>query len=65
MIDDAAEPSLPYEPWLLKQLKDSAEAEAYVEAAIEDGNQAVLMLALRHVTQARGGGAKVARKSRR
>ena len=32
--------SLPYEPWLIEQLKDPAEAAAYLEAVIEDGDQA-------------------------
>ena len=30
-----AAPSLPYEPWLIEQLKDPAEAAAYLEAVIE------------------------------
>lgn len=55
--------SLPYEPWLVDRLKDPAEAAAYLEAAIEDGDQAVLMLALRHVAQALGGVAAIARRS--
>ncbi len=60
----AAAPSLPYEDWLGESLKDPKEAAAYLEAAIADGDQAVLMLALRHVAQARGGIAKIARKAR-
>jgi len=60
----AAAPSLPYEDWLVESLKDPKEAAAYLEAAIADGDQAVLMLALRHVAQARGGIAKIARKAR-
>ena len=59
-----AAPSLPYEDWLVESLKDPKEAAAYLEAAIEDGDQAVLMLALRHVAQARGGVAKIARKAK-
>lgn len=59
-----AEPSLPYEDWLIERLKDSAEAAAYLEAVIEDGDQAALMLALRHVAQAQGGIAKIARKAK-
>ena len=38
-------------------------AAAYLEAAIEDGDQGGLMLALRHVAQAQGGIAAVARRS--
>ena len=60
----AAAPSLPYEPWLIKRLKDSAEAAAYLEAVIEEGDQAALMLALRYVAQAQGGIAEVARKAK-
>lgn len=56
--------SLPYEDWLVESLKDPKEAAAYLEAAIEDGDQAVLKLALRHVAQAQGGVAKIARKAR-
>jgi probable addiction module antidote protein len=59
----AAVPSLPYEDWLIQTLKDRKEAAAYLEAAIEDGDQAVLMLALRHVAQALGGVAVVARRA--
>jgi probable addiction module antidote protein len=56
--------SLPFEPWLIEQLKDPAEAAAYIEAVIEEGDQAALMVALRHVAQAQGGIAEVARKAR-
>lgn len=35
-----------------------------MEAVIEDGDQAALMLALRYVAQAQGGIAKVARKAK-
>jgi len=59
-----AAPSLPYESWLIAQLKDPAEAAAYLEAVLEDGDQAAIMLALRQVAQAQGGVAKIARKAR-
>jgi probable addiction module antidote protein len=52
-----------HEAWLIEHLKDPAEAALYLEAAIEDGDQGVLMLALRHVAQAHGGIAEVARRS--
>lgn len=58
-----AAPSLPYKDWLIENLKDRKEAAAYLEAAIEDGDQAVLMLALRHVAQAQGGVAEIARRA--
>lgn len=59
-----AEPSLPYEDWLVEQLKDPAEAAAYLEAALEQGHQGALMLALRHVAMAQGGIAEVARRAK-
>lgn len=55
--------SLPYEAWLTARLKDPAEAAAYLEAVIEEGDQAALMLALRQVAQAQGGIATVARRA--
>lgn len=55
--------SLPYEGWLIERLKDPKEAAAYLEAVLEDGNQAAIMLALRQVAQAQGGIARVARKA--
>jgi probable addiction module antidote protein len=58
-----AAPSLPYEGWLIEQLKDTAEAAAYLEVVLEDGNQAAIMLALRQVAQAQGGLARIARKA--
>ena len=45
------------------QLKNPAEAAAYLEAAIDEGDQGAIMLALRHVAQAQGGVAAVARKA--
>lgn len=57
-------PGVSHEAWLVERLKNPAEAAAYVEAAIEDGDQPALMMALRHVAQAQGGIAKLARKSK-
>ena len=56
-------PSLPYEDWLIEQLKSPKEAAAYIEAAIEQGDQAALMLALRQVAQAQGGIGVIASKA--
>ena len=53
-----------YEGWLIGRLKDPAEAAAYLEAALEEGDQAALMLALRQVARARGGIAHIARKAK-
>ncbi len=58
---DAA-PSASHEAWLVERLK-SPKAAAYLEAAIEDGDQGGLMLALRHVAQAQGGVAELAKRS--
>lgn len=59
-----AAPSLPYENWLVARLKDPAEAAAYLEAVIEEGDQGALMIALRQIARARGGIAQVARKAK-
>jgi probable addiction module antidote protein len=59
-----AAPSLPYDDWLIEQLKDPAEAAAYLETVIEEGDQAAIMLALRQVAQAQGGVAAIARKAK-
>ena len=53
-----------YESYLIERLKNPKEAAAYIEAAIEEGDQAVLMLALRHVALALGGVSEIARKSK-
>lgn len=55
-------PSVPHEAWLIDRLI-SPKAAAYLEAANEDGDQGRLMLALRHVAQAQGGVAEMARRS--
>jgi len=44
--------SIRYEGMLIENLKDPAEAVAYLEAALKDGNQAVLTLALCQVAKA-------------
>jgi hypothetical protein len=41
-----------YEIGLLEDLADPAEAAAYLDAALEDGDQEVIQLALRHVVEA-------------
>lgn len=56
--------SVPYEQWLIERLKDPDEAAGYLEAVIEEGDQAALMLALRQVAQAQGGIARIARKAK-
>jgi len=59
-----AAPSVPYEDWLIAQLKNPAEAAAYLETVLDEGDQAAIMLALRQVAQAQGGIAEIARKAK-
>jgi probable addiction module antidote protein len=56
--------SVAYEDALIESLRDPEEAAAYLEAAIEEGDHAALLLALRQVAKARGGVAELARKSK-
>ena len=49
-----------YDDWLAQKLQDPAEAAAYLQAAIDEGDQPALMLALRRVAQSRGGVARLA-----
>ena len=60
----AAHPTLPYEDWLVGQLKDPEEAGAYIEAATAERDQPAITLALRQVAQAYGGIAEIARKAK-
>ena len=53
-----------YNEYLSDTLQDPEEAAAYINAAIEDGDEAVLLLALRDVIDARGGVATAAKKAR-
>ena len=48
----------------MERLKDTSEAAAYIEAAIDQGHQGALMLALRHVALAQGGIAAIARRAK-
>ena len=55
--------SVPHRPHLLEWLRDAQNAAAYVEAAIELGDPAGILQALRNVAEARGGVAKIAEKT--
>lgn len=55
--------SIPYDDDLTAWLQDAENAAEYLNAAIEDGDKAVLLLALRDVAKARGGMAAVAEKA--
>lgn len=52
-----------YQKDLIESLKDPCEAAAYVNAAIEEGDRAALLLALRNVAEANGGMTAVAEKA--
>src|SRR5437773_5369010 len=56
----AMPPSKPYHPELIKALRDPREAVEYLNAALEDGDPEVFLLALRDVAEAQGGVAEVA-----
>lgn len=47
-----------YQSDLINALKDPVEAQEYLNAALEDGNPEVFLLALRDVAEARLGGIK-------
>lgn len=59
----SAPASAPHRPHLLAWLKDAENAAAYVEAAIEEGDPAGILQALRNVAEARGGIARIAEKT--
>jgi len=52
-----------YQEDLIESLKDPCEAAAYLNAAIEEGDRAVFLLALRNVAEARGGMTALAEKA--
>src|SRR3989304_6938558 len=52
-----------YQEELMEALKDTKEAAAYLNAAIEDGDREVFLLALRNVAQAHGGMSALAKKT--
>lgn len=53
-----------YQEDLIEALKDPREAAEYLNAAIEEGDRAVFLLALRNVAEAHGGMQAVAGKAR-
>src|SRR3989344_3932757 len=52
-----------YQEDLIEALKDTKAAAAYLNAAIEDGDREVFLLALRNVAQAHGGMSALAKKT--
>ena len=59
----AAPASIPDRPELIAWLKDPANAAAYIEAALQEGDAAGLLQALRNVAEARGGIARIAERT--
>ena len=53
-----------YQEDLIEALKDHREAAEYLNAAIEDGDKEVFLLAMRNVALAHGGMAAMAKKAR-
>lgn len=52
-----------YQEDLIEALRDPKEAAAYLNAAIEEGDSEVFLLALRNVAQAHGGMSQIAKKT--
>jgi probable addiction module antidote protein len=53
-----------YQKDLIESLKDPSEASAYLNAAIEEKDRSVFLLALRNVAEANGGMTALAAKTR-
>ncbi|MBI4844399.1 MAG: putative addiction module antidote protein [Nitrospirae bacterium] len=53
-----------YQEDLIESLKNPKEAAAYLNAAIEDGDRELLLLALRNIAEARGGISAIAKKAK-
>ena len=47
--------SISYDEYLIESLRDPKEAEAYLNAALDEEDSRVFLLALRDVAEARGG----------
>ena len=52
-----------YQVGLIERLADPIEAAAYLDAALEDGDRAVFLLAIRNVIQAFGGMTQISRRT--
>ena len=53
-----------YHPDLIESLRDPREAEDYLNAALEEGDPELFLLALRNVAEAQGGVAQLAEKTK-
>lgn len=57
-------PSRSYHDDLIKDLKNSKEAAAYLNASLEGGDKKAFLLALRNVLEAQGGMTKLSRQTK-
>ncbi len=57
-------PSRSYHEDLIEDLKDPIEAQAYLNVALEEGDEKVFLLALRNVLEARGGLSKFSKQTK-
>lgn len=57
-------PSYPYRDYLNKTMQDPKRAAGYLEAALEDSDPRVFLLALKDVIEAQGGMTKIARHAK-
>ena len=53
-----------YQDYLIKALKDPEEAAGYLNAALEDGDERMFLVALRNVAEARGGFTRLSRNTK-
>jgi len=53
-----------YQPDLIENLRDPREAEEYLNAALEEGDPELFLLALRNVAEAQGEVAQLAEKAK-
>ena len=53
-----------YQPDLIESLRNAGEAEEYLNAALEEDDPELFLLALRNVAEAQGGVAQLAKKSK-
>lgn len=56
--------SKPYQPDLIESLKEVHEADEHLNAALEEGDPELFLLALRNVAEAQGGVAQLAEKTK-
>lgn len=57
-------PRLTFHEDLIESLKDPAEAQGYLEAALEDGDPQLFLAALKDVAEAQGGMGVIARRAK-